>query len=174
MSFEINIRKFATSDVILSVTTEGPMLFRYDMICPPDILQLINAGRYGMQWLHGIPDQYIIILARINVLTEELRLGATASAECVAEIENQIQEAETSTEHSADPVSMVWKYTIWECWRLTMYICLYMYIRLLEVVKSGREPDAFLYIPIIIKLVQQLVESHYLCTTGGKKPETGT
>ncbi|KAH7334171.1 hypothetical protein B0J17DRAFT_771207 [Rhizoctonia solani] len=168
MSSDVNIRNFATSDIILSVTTGRPMLFRYDMTCPPDILMLINDGRYGMQWVHGIPDQYMIMLARINVLSEELGLGATVSSHCVAEIEKQIREVEVWTYDSAHPVSMIWKYTVRECWRLAMHLYLYMvlcqtrtddarvltsvesYVRLIEAVKSGRKPDAFLYIPTII------------------------
>ncbi|CAE6426434.1 unnamed protein product [Rhizoctonia solani] len=168
MSRDINIRNFVMSDVILSATSGRPMLFRYDTTCPPDILELINDGRYGIQWLHGIPDQYIIILGRINVLAEEREFGAPVNAECVAEIENQIREVETMTERSADPVSVIWKYTVRECWRMIVYAYLYMvlcrastddprviasvksYVCLVQAVKPGRHPDAFLYIPMII------------------------
>ncbi|CAE6506112.1 unnamed protein product [Rhizoctonia solani] len=168
MSPKINIRHFATSDVIVCATTGRPMLFRYDMTCPPDILECISDGRYGMQWLHGIPDQYIIILARINVLAEELVLGATVSPHCVAEIENQIQQVEVWTDDSADPVSTIWRFTVRQCWRMTAYVYLYMvlcrartddprvlesvngFVRLMNIVKSARNPDAFLYIPMII------------------------
>ncbi|KAH7334170.1 hypothetical protein B0J17DRAFT_721396 [Rhizoctonia solani] len=168
ISPDVNIRNFAISDVILSATTGRPMLFRYDEVCPLDIFQLLNDGRYGMQWLHGVPDQYIIIIVRINVLAEELEFETTISPHCVAEIERQIREVETSTGCSADPVSMIWKYTVRECWKLTTNIYLYMvlcrmstddprvlksvksYVRLVQAVKSGRNPDAFLYIPMII------------------------
>ncbi|CAE6426445.1 unnamed protein product [Rhizoctonia solani] len=168
MSPKINIRHFAASDVIVCATTGRPMLFRYDMTCPPDILECISDGRYGMQWLHGIPDQYIIILAHINVLAEELVLGATVSPHCVAEIETQIQQVEVWTDDSADPVSTIWRFTVRQCWRMTAYVYLYMvlcrartddprvlesvngFVRLMNIVKSARNPDAFLYIPMII------------------------
>ncbi|CAE6446627.1 unnamed protein product [Rhizoctonia solani] len=144
------------------------MLFRYDTTCPPGILELINDGKYGMQWLHGIPDQYIIILARINVLAEELGIGGTVSAECVAEIEDQIRGVGVSTGSSDDSISMISRFTLRESWRLTLYIYLYMvlcgtstddprvlasvksYVRLVQGAKSARNPDAFLHIPMII------------------------
>ncbi|CAE6465087.1 unnamed protein product [Rhizoctonia solani] len=166
MSPSINIRHFATTDIIVSITTGRPMFFRYDTTCSPEILALIRDGRYGMQWLHGIADQYIIILAHINVLFEEF--GINASSEDVAEIEDQIREVGNYTERSADPVSTVWKYTVRECWKMTMYIYLYMvlrgastddpevlprvksFARLLDAVTPGRNPDSFLYIPMII------------------------
>ncbi|KAH7334172.1 fungal-specific transcription factor domain-containing protein [Rhizoctonia solani] len=168
MSPKINIRHFATSDVLLSATTGRPMLFRYDMTCPPDILELINDGRYGMQWLHGVPDQYIIILARINSLAEELEFGGTFSPHCVTEIENQIREVEAWPDDSADPISAVWRFAVRQCWRMTAYVYLYMvlcrtftddprvlesvngFVQLMDAVKSGRNPDAFLYVPMVI------------------------
>ncbi|CAE6529519.1 unnamed protein product [Rhizoctonia solani] len=156
------------NDIILSATTGRPMLFRYDTTCPPGILELINDGKYGMQWLHGIPDQYIIILARINVLAEGLGIGETVSAECIAEIEDQIRGVGVSTGSSDDTVPMTPKFTLRESWRLTLYIYLYMvlcrtstddprvlasvksYVRLVQAAKSARNPDAFLHIPMII------------------------
>ncbi|KAH7334129.1 fungal-specific transcription factor domain-containing protein [Rhizoctonia solani] len=168
MSPDINIRHFATCDVIGSATTGRPMMFRYDMTCPPDILKVINDGRYGMRWLHGVPDQYIIILARINVLAEELEFGATFNSHCVAEIENDIQAVEAWADDSVDPVSAIWRFIVRQCWRMTAYVYLYMVlcrtctsdprvlqsvngcVQLMNVVKSGRNPDAFLYIPMII------------------------
>ncbi|CAE6430657.1 unnamed protein product, partial [Rhizoctonia solani] len=168
LSTDINIRNFATGDVILSATTGRPMLFRYDMTCPPDVLERLNDGKSGMQWLHGIPDQYILILARINILVEELEFGDAVSSHCVAEIEKQIREVKSPTELLVEPIEMVWRYTVRECWRLAMYVYLYMvlcrastdaprvlesvksYIRILQAVKPGRNPDAFLYLPMII------------------------
>ncbi|CAE6426453.1 unnamed protein product [Rhizoctonia solani] len=168
LSPAMNIRHFATTDIIISITTGRPMLFRYDTAYPPDILEQMLDGRYGLQWLHGIADQYIVILARINVLSEELELGAPINSQCVAEIEEQIREVDTTTERSNDPVATIWKFTVRECWRLTMFVYLYMvlcrlssadprvlklvksYTRLMEAVKPGRNPDSFLYIPMII------------------------
>ncbi|KAF8674689.1 hypothetical protein RHS04_07273 [Rhizoctonia solani] len=166
MSASVNIRHFATTDIIVSITTGRPMFFRYDTSYSPQILEMIKDGRYGMQWLHGIADQYIVILAHINVLFEEF--GTKASMEHVAEIENQISEVGSFTERSADPVSTVWRYTVRECWKMTMYIYLYMvlcgastvdsrvlprvksFTRLIDAVTPGRNPDSFLYIPMII------------------------
>ncbi|KEP51224.1 putative fungal Zn(2)-cys(6) binuclear cluster domain protein [Rhizoctonia solani 123E] len=162
----INIRHFATTDIIISITTGRPMLFRYNVDYPPDILDQMTDGRYGMHWLHGIADQYIVLLARINNISEEY--GANVSPQCVSELEDQIREAGTSTERSADPISTIWRFVVWRCWKLTMQIYLYMvlcrasaddprvlklvkaYVQLTETVNPGRNPDAFLYIPMII------------------------
>ncbi|KAJ1303719.1 hypothetical protein OPQ81_008144 [Rhizoctonia solani] len=167
LSNSINIRHFATTDVIISITTGRPMIFRYDITYPPGVLELIKKG-YGMQFLHGVADQYIVILAHINVLAEELEPRAPVSPELVTEIESQIREVEVSAERLADPVATIWKFTVRECWRLTMYVYLYMvlcrtatddprvlksvrtFVRLMEAVKPGRNPDSFLYIPLII------------------------
>ncbi|CAE7155107.1 unnamed protein product [Rhizoctonia solani] len=166
LSPSINIRHFATTDVIMSITTGRPLMFRYDTAYPPDILKLMQDGRYGMQWLHGIADQYIVLLARINVLFEEY--GNNVSQQHVTEIEDQIREVATFTERSSDPVTTIWKFTVRECWKLTMFVYLYMvlcrtstadprvlnsvksYVRLIEAVKPGRNPDSYLYIPMII------------------------
>ncbi|KEP51226.1 putative fungal Zn(2)-cys(6) binuclear cluster domain protein [Rhizoctonia solani 123E] len=166
LSPSINIRHFATTDIIMSITTGRPLLFRYDVTYPPDILEQFQDGRYGMQWLHGIADQYIVLLARINVLFEEF--GPGISPRYIAEIEDQIHEVATFTERSSDPVVTIWKFAVRECWKLTMFIYLYMvlcrastadprvlnsvksYVRLMETVKPGRNPDSFLYIPLII------------------------
>ncbi|KAH7334173.1 hypothetical protein B0J17DRAFT_675652 [Rhizoctonia solani] len=168
LSPAMNIRHFATTDIIISITTGRPMLFRYDVTYPPEILEQMMDGRYGLQWLHGIADQYIVILARINVLSEDLELGTPVSSQYVAEIEEQIREVDTTIERSTDPVATIWKFTVRECWRLTMFVYLYMvlcrmssadprvlklvksYTRLMEAVKPGRNPDSFLYIPMII------------------------
>ncbi|CAE6482001.1 unnamed protein product [Rhizoctonia solani] len=133
LSPSINIRHFATTDVIMSITTGRPLLFRYDVTYSPDILEQFQDGRYGMQWLHGIADQYIVMLARINVLFEEF--GASASPRYIAEIEDQIREVATFTERSSDPVVMIWKFAVRECWKLTMFVYLYMASNLLVLCK---------------------------------------
>ncbi|CAE6417361.1 unnamed protein product [Rhizoctonia solani] len=165
LSHAINIGHFATTDVIISIMTGRPLLFRYDVTYPPDILEQSKDGRYGMQWLHGIADQYIALLARINVLFEEF--GTSINPRYIAEIEDQIREVATFTDRSADPLLTIWKFAVRECWKLTMYVYLHMvlcrtstadprvvnsvksYVRLMETVKPGRNPDSFLYIPMI-------------------------
>ncbi|CAE6482008.1 hypothetical protein ACGC1H_003398 [Rhizoctonia solani] len=190
----INIGHFATTDIIISITTGRPMLFRYNVDYPLDILEQIKDGRYGMHWLHGIADQYIVLLARINNISEEY--GANVSPKCIAELEDQIREAGTSTERSVDPISTIWRFMVWRCWKLTMQIYLYMvlcrasaddprvlklvkaYVQLTETVKPGRSPDAFLYIPMIIvgvsahrqqdrAVIQQRMLSLQECTKPG-------
>ncbi|CAE7212300.1 unnamed protein product [Rhizoctonia solani] len=166
LSPTINVRHFALTDILISTATGRPMLFRYEVEYPPDILEKMKEGIHGMEWLHGIPDQYIVLLARINVLSEEY--GANVSSQCVAKIENWIHEVEIVTQHSADPVATIQRFTVRECWKLTMQIYLYMFlgrasaadprvlkmvksfIRLMEAVSPGRNPDSFLYVPMII------------------------
>ncbi|CUA68690.1 Transcriptional regulatory protein pro1 [Rhizoctonia solani] len=151
LSPAINIRHFATTDVIMSITTGRPLLFRYDVTYPPNILEQFQDGRYGMQWLHGIADQYIVLLARINVLFEEF--GTSINPRYITEIEDQIREVATFTDRSADPVVTIWKFTVL-CRTSTadprVVNSVKSYVRLMETVKPGRNPDSFLYIPMII------------------------
>ncbi|CAE6402657.1 unnamed protein product [Rhizoctonia solani] len=162
----INLRHFATNDVIVSITTGRPMIIRYDVTYPPDILPQITDRHYGLRWLHGISDQCIILLARINILSEDS--GFLVNQDIVAEIENDIQNAWCPSESSDEPLLTIMKYLVRECWVITMHVYLYMvlcrrsandpevvklvnsFIRLLESVRPSRMPDSFLCIPMII------------------------
>ncbi|KAH7337525.1 hypothetical protein B0J17DRAFT_756520 [Rhizoctonia solani] len=144
----INLRHFATNDIIVSITT------------------VITDSHYGLQWLHGISDRYIILLARINILSENPEVLVDQAL--VTELENEIQNAATALVPSDDPVLVIWRFTVRECRRIAMHVYLYMvlcgtytdnpklmklvrlFVRLMESVRPGRMPDAFLYIPMMV------------------------
>lgn len=163
----LNLRNFAATDVIMSVTTGRPMLFKYDVTYTPEMSDQMMNGAFGLQWLHGVPDQFIILLASINSLYEDF--GSSVDPEFISQIEDQIRDVKiTPPTPSADPIFTVWRLVVQECWRQTVYIYLYMvlcearaddprvlravraFTRLMDGVKPGRNPDAFLFIPIMI------------------------
>ncbi|KAF8688680.1 hypothetical protein RHS03_09635, partial [Rhizoctonia solani] len=164
----INLRHFATNDIVLSITTGRPTIMRYDVTYPSDILPQITDKHYGLRWLHGISDQYIILLARINILSEDPDLQSSGSQDIVNEIASEIEDAWGHCESSDDSLFTIWKYIIKECWRIAMHVYLYMvlcrrrtddleimklvksFVRLVESVRAGRMPDSFLCIPMIV------------------------
>ncbi|KAG8689373.1 hypothetical protein FRC11_002911 [Ceratobasidium sp. 423] len=120
----LNLQHFAAADVIISVTTARPMFFKYDVECTPGALAQLVKGDYGLQWLHGVPDQFIIILAWINVLREDH--GDNVDPKYVAEVESQVQDVKIKPGFSPDPVFLILRLAVQECWRQTVYIYLYM------------------------------------------------
>jgi hypothetical protein len=124
LSNELNLRNFAVTDVLLSVTMARPMFFRYDIACTPEMYDRMLRGESGLEWLHGIPDQFLLLLAWINGLYEEF--GSNIDPGYVAQIETQIRAARIAPNLSVDPVRTIWRVAVQECWRQTMYIYLYM------------------------------------------------
>ncbi|CAE6475126.1 unnamed protein product [Rhizoctonia solani] len=168
---EVSLKYFASYDVIQSVITHRPMLFRYDLgITSPQVEVLLDADdRPGLRWSIGIPDRLVIALARINILLEDY--GACVDQKVTQELRNEITEACKPVAPSSpedDPTLMVGRLMVQESWRLVGYVYLYMglcgadskdarvvkvqkqFMRLLESVKSRRNPDVFLIIPMVI------------------------
>lgn len=124
LSTGFNLRSFAINDVLLSVTMARPMFFKYDVGCTPEVYDRMVKGESGLEWLHGLPDQFLIMLARINGLYEDF--GTHADPSYITEIEDQIRGVAFLPTLSADPVRAVWRIAVQECWRQTMYVYLYM------------------------------------------------
>ncbi|CUA71766.1 Sterol regulatory element-binding protein ECM22 [Rhizoctonia solani] len=120
----LNLQHFAATDVIISVTTARPMFFKYDVQCSPEAFARLAEGHYGLQWLHGVPDLFIVLLAWINALHEDY--GDKVDPKWVAEIESQVQEVKIKPGFSPDPILLVLRLAVQECWRQTVYIYLYM------------------------------------------------
>ncbi|CAE6430837.1 unnamed protein product [Rhizoctonia solani] len=162
----LNLQHFAATDVIISVTTARPMFFKYDVTCSPEAFVQLAKGEYGLQWLHGVPDLFIILLAWINVLHEDH--GNNVDQECIAEIENQVRAVKIKPGFSPDPIFLILRLAVQECWRQTVYVYLYMslcatqaddprvikavraFVHIVNGVKPGRNPDSFLFIPIMV------------------------
>ncbi|CAE6503044.1 unnamed protein product [Rhizoctonia solani] len=167
-------RYFAVMDVGLSVTTNRPQLFRYDVSHTADVQERMirsdYATDYGLEWLHGIPDRFIIMFAWINGLREDF-YGREVDLDIVARVEEQIRNERVGqnlhTVNDSDPVFRVRRLVIQEVWRQVVYIFLYMALcgasasdprvekafsivmRLVRETKPARNPDAFLFIPML-------------------------
>ncbi|KAJ1301195.1 hypothetical protein OPQ81_003605 [Rhizoctonia solani] len=162
----LNLQHFAATDVIISITTARPMFFKYDIECTPEAFTQLVKGDYGLQWLHGVPDQFIVILAWINVLHENY--GDNVDPKYVTQIESQVQNVKIKPSHSPDPILLILRLAVQECWRQTVYVYLYMtlcgvraddprvvravkaFVYIVNGVKPGRNPDSFLFIPIMV------------------------
>ncbi|KAF8732487.1 hypothetical protein RHS02_07436, partial [Rhizoctonia solani] len=167
-------RYFAVMDVGLSVVTNRPQLFRYDVSYTAEVRERMIKQDYtadfGLEWLYGIPDRFILLFAWINGLREDYYEGEVDS-EIVFRVEEQIknervgQNLHTATD--SDPVFRIRRLVVQECWRQVVYIFLYMalcgasaadprvdkafsiFMRLIRETKPARNPDAFLFIPML-------------------------
>ncbi|KDN38995.1 hypothetical protein RSAG8_09152, partial [Rhizoctonia solani AG-8 WAC10335] len=162
-----SLQYFIALDVATSVTYGRPMLCDYD----PGLLELCDQlfqspHNYSYQWLFGAPGQYILLLARINTLYAHQ--GVDVAPHFLAQIEQSLSEIRIPLVGSTDPALRVGRMIVQEGWRQAVYIYLYMtlyganakdqrveqarrtFMRLVNETKPGRNPDAFLVIPLMI------------------------
>ncbi|KAJ1310630.1 hypothetical protein OPQ81_009159 [Rhizoctonia solani] len=170
LDLSLNLRHFATMDIIKSVATGLPTCFQYEV---PFSLELCDRvyhwqlqGNYGLQWLYGLPDQYIMLFAWINTLSETP--GAGVNTKLITWIESQLPQIKVAIDESGDPSLRIGRMMVLESWRFTVPIYLYMvlckanandvrviraqkgFMRLLRTVKPGRNPDAYLIISMAV------------------------
>ncbi|KAH7338237.1 fungal-specific transcription factor domain-containing protein [Rhizoctonia solani] len=168
MDSEFNLRHFVSLDVVLSVTSGRPALCQYEV---GNSLELCNQvlryqEDYGFRWLHGVPDQFVLLLAWINGLYE--RQGTNVVPQVLAQIESDLSNVKLLVVESTDPALKIGRMVVQECWRHATYIYLYMtlygahskdlrvervlkaFMRLVNGVNPGRNPDTFLVVPMII------------------------
>lgn len=167
-------RYFAVMDVGLSVVTDRPQLFRYDVSYTGDVrermIKLDYTADYGLEWLYGIPDRFILLFAWINGLREDF-YGREVDPEIVVRVEEQIRNERVGqnlhTAGDSDPVFRIRRLVVQEVWRQVVYVFLYMALcgadasdprvekafstmmRLVRETKPARNPDAFLFIPML-------------------------
>ncbi|KAH7323310.1 hypothetical protein B0J17DRAFT_682898 [Rhizoctonia solani] len=167
-------RYFAVMDVGLSVVTDRPQLFRYDVSYTADVrermIRLDYTADYGLEWLYGIPDRFILLFAWINGLREDF-YGREVDPDIVIRVEEQIRNERVGqnlhTVGDSDPVFRIRRLVVQEVWRQVVYIFLYMALcgasasdprvekafsvmmRLVRETKPARNPDAFLFIPML-------------------------
>ncbi|CAE6420028.1 unnamed protein product [Rhizoctonia solani] len=160
---EFHLRQFAESDVLLTLISGRSMFFKYDVGFTEETWDRI-AVEDGLQWLRGLPGQFLILLAWINGLCEEF--GTNVDPQIVAGIENRVRDARFTPGISSDPILTVRRLAVKECWRQTVYVYLYMalcgagaddprvaravkaFTRIINGVKPGHNPDNFLLIPM--------------------------
>ncbi|KAG8781105.1 hypothetical protein FRC12_022214 [Ceratobasidium sp. 428] len=158
-------RGFPAMDILLSLSTCQPMLFRYDVTPLSEPFEL-DSHSPGIQWMHGIPDQFLIMLARMNMLREDS--APNIDPDIISDLETQISSFEPAFDRSTDSYLAIARLTVQETWRQATYIYLYMglcgansrdqrvekalksFIRILEGVAPRRTPDTFLIVPMII------------------------
>ncbi|ELU43732.1 hypothetical protein AG1IA_02236 [Rhizoctonia solani AG-1 IA] len=151
-----------------SVTTGQPTYCRYEVPFSIELCEQVyqQQDTIGLQWLHGIPDQFILLFAWIMSLCEIP--GTGKDTELVTWIEAIVPQINVTTSQSGDPLLHIRRIAVQECWRFAVLIYLYMafcgasasdprvaraqrgFMRLVRGVKPSRNPDAFLFIPIAL------------------------
>ncbi|KAF8717253.1 hypothetical protein RHS02_09713, partial [Rhizoctonia solani] len=165
ISPSINLRHYAETDIMTATLLARPMFIRYNVVYTPEINELFTAQQAGLHWLHGIPDQLIILLAWINMLYADF--GANVDPLLVSQIEMEVEKVKITPSTSDDPVYTIRRFAVQECWRLVVYIHLYVticgahaedprvvkfvkrFMRFLGGVKPARNVDTFLSLPIM-------------------------
>ncbi|KAG9124244.1 hypothetical protein FRC07_012286 [Ceratobasidium sp. 392] len=120
---ESTFRHFPAMDILLSLSTCQPMLFRYDVTPVSDPFELDDKSP-GLQWMHGIPDQFLVMLARMNMLREDF--APDVDPGIISELEDQISNFQPALDRSVDSYLAIARLTVQESWRQAMYIYLYM------------------------------------------------
>ncbi|KAG8795809.1 hypothetical protein FRC12_009400 [Ceratobasidium sp. 428] len=162
---ESTYRHFPAMDILLSLSTCQPMLFQYDVTPLSEPCEL-DSNSPGLQWMHGIPDQFLVMLAQMNMLREDSAPNVDPGT--IYHLEAQISSFEPALDRSTDSYLAIARLTVQESWRQAMYIYLYMglcgansrdqrvekalkaFIRILEGIAPKRTPDAFLIVPMIM------------------------
>ncbi|CAE7159034.1 unnamed protein product [Rhizoctonia solani] len=164
---ESNLRHFVSLDVVLSATTGRPTLCEYEIGSSLELCdQLLQyQEHYGFQWLHGVPDQFILMLAWISTLHER---RVNVEPEVLTQIERDLSNIKLLPVDSTDPALRIGRMAVQEGWRHAVYVYLYMtlygahskdprveqalkgFMRLVNGINPGRNPDSFLAIPMII------------------------
>ncbi|KAG8790229.1 hypothetical protein FRC12_012435 [Ceratobasidium sp. 428] len=164
---EVSVRHFPAMDILFSTRTCRPMCLRYDTTDMPQYFEnLFEIGDTGLQWMQGMPDQFLVILAKINMLRENS--ASEVDGRTISELETELNIFRPIAASMTDPFVNVVGIGIQEAWRHALYVYIYMglsganntdprvakalqrFIRLLEMIKSGRKPDEFLVLPMII------------------------
>ncbi|CAE6370478.1 unnamed protein product [Rhizoctonia solani] len=164
----LNLRHFATLDIVKSVASGQPTYFRYEVPFSLELCDQVSQmqDKVGLQWLHGLPDQFMLLLAWIMSLCEIP--GASEDSELVTWIETIVPQIKIVASQSGDPLLRLGRTVVQECWRFAVLIYLYMafcgvsacdprvvraqksFLRLVRGIKPARNPDAFIFIPMAL------------------------
>ncbi|KEP45865.1 fungal zn(2)-cys(6) binuclear cluster domain protein [Rhizoctonia solani 123E] len=171
----LDLRHFVALDIIQSVTTGRPTYIRYEVPFSLELCEKIYQVQdgIGLQWLHGFPDQFILLFGWIISLCE---MPGGNNAELIAWVETCLPQIRIALDESGDPGLRIGRMVVQECWRFAVLIFLYMalgqahaddprviraqkgFMRLVRGVKPGRNPDAYLFAPIIIVVATTLAQ----------------
>ncbi|GAB1520221.1 hypothetical protein RhiTH_003294 [Rhizoctonia solani] len=120
----LNLQHFAATDVLISLATARPMFFKYDVKCTPQTYAQLLKGDYGLRWLHGAPDHFIVLVAWINALHEDY--GTNVDPKYITEIESQIRSTNIKMDSASEAILLVLRFALQECWRQAVFVYLYM------------------------------------------------
>ncbi|KAH7345559.1 hypothetical protein B0J17DRAFT_702920 [Rhizoctonia solani] len=165
------LRQYAGMSVIFSVLSDTPTLFRFEVPIPGNQSSNLYPSLLGtqedgiVQWLYGIPNQIILLFAKIKELQQD---GLAPNGETVASLERDIHEIPPFTGSSSDRFLAVMRSVVQECWRQAAFVYLYMvvggdtsdtprvkdafkrFMKLLNGTRPGRLPDEFVTSPLIL------------------------
>jgi hypothetical protein len=122
----LNLRHFAYSDVFAGVIGAQTTYFQYEVPFSLELCERMyqEQDNYGMQWLYGVPDQFIMLFAWINSLCESPENDN--NLELVAWIETNLPQIKLRVDESSDPLLRIGRMMVQECWRQAVLIYLYM------------------------------------------------
>ncbi|KAJ1311904.1 hypothetical protein OPQ81_010364 [Rhizoctonia solani] len=178
LDLSLNLRHFATLDIVKSLVTGLSTSFQYEVPFSLELCERIYQwqlqGNYGLQWLYGLPDQFIMLFAWINTLSK--KSGTGDDAKLIAWIETILPQIKVAIDESGDPSLRIGRIVVLESWRYTVLIYMYMvlckadahdprivraqkgFMRLIRGIKSGRHPDVYLIISMIVAGVTTVEE----------------
>ncbi|KAF8711810.1 hypothetical protein RHS03_01403, partial [Rhizoctonia solani] len=164
----LNLRHFAYADIFASIIGAHPTYFQYEVPFSLELCEQMyqTEDSYGLQWLYGIPDQFIMLFAWINSLSQNP--SDSNNPELVTWIETSVPRIKLRIDESGEPMLRVARMVVQECWRYALLIYLYMvlcganaydprvaraqkcFMRLVRGIQQARNPDFYLISPMII------------------------
>jgi hypothetical protein len=122
----LNLRHFVTTDIITTVIAGLPTHFDYQVSFSLELCEQMYQlqDEIGLQWLHGFPDQFVMLIAWINSLRETP--GAGEDAKLIEWIEKAIPQIKFDNSRTSDPLLLIGRIVVQECWRCAVHIFLYM------------------------------------------------
>ncbi|KAG8684508.1 hypothetical protein FRC11_012009, partial [Ceratobasidium sp. 423] len=130
---------------------------------------MLRKENQGLQWLFGMPDQFIMLFAYLNGLKEDAEAAGTfVDPRIIARIEEDMKKIIILPCESKDPSLAIGRVVVQECWREAVFIYIYMalcgahaldprvekaqkgFMKLVNGIKPGRNPDLFLIVPLLL------------------------
>ncbi|KAH7332970.1 hypothetical protein B0J17DRAFT_771459 [Rhizoctonia solani] len=125
---------FVHIDIHLSIATDLPTLFRYEVPIPisqpsnPYRSALTSQNDGVLQWLYGIPDLLILIFAKMKSLRQD---GVTPGEETISSLELELCELRPYSGSSSERFLALMRFVVQECWSsLHLSICIWHYVEI--------------------------------------------
>ncbi|CAE7130224.1 unnamed protein product [Rhizoctonia solani] len=136
LNIDVSLRYFATMDVLLSVITNRPMFFRYNVEFTPQVTEsmMYIENHLGLQWLYGVPDRLVVTLARMNALREDF--GFCVDGIYIREIEEEIASFRALGGANSEDARVKKAHK--------------RFMQTFKDSRPGRHPDLFLVLPMVI------------------------